>query len=315
MEAHVVYRLPAGHRPVVFRKSEPTTRSGPAVAQSPLRFPSNARRTRPVIGRARHESRHRPSGHALASGHIDGLICPADDRHTSSGARRPRTTTLPPATPAKTTTAASPPETVISERPRLVIRSWTPKGTSRSWSEKRCNRACNGPSSQQVRHQSWATAPLDRSAASAYRIERSRRTAIPFHRLVERRRLAGPVPHRKLRPAKRHCQIHHRQSERKTMSDEVELPPLVVKDRPRASSAFAANAAAWAGEYGGAVKSTGGTARLSGIAAVERHRPGHAAKAVRATSIRPASGRVHVALGETTEQLVRAHSDFNRQAR
>ena len=79
MEAHVVYRLPPGQRPRQFRKSEPTdTELARLVAQSPLRF---------HIERPADKADHRPRppmspgiGHRamlLASGHIDGLICPA----------------------------------------------------------------------------------------------------------------------------------------------------------------------------------------------------------------------------------------------
>ena len=124
MESHVVYTLPAGQRPTVFRKSEPTdTELARLVAQSPLRF---------HIERPADTADYRPRppmspgiGHRamlLASGHIDGLICPADEPpHVIRG------------TAAKDTYVASCEEsedeqgnvtsrTVISERPRLVIR-------------------------------------------------------------------------------------------------------------------------------------------------------------------------------------------------
>jgi hypothetical protein len=123
-EAHVVYRLPPGTRPTTFRKSEPTdTELARLVAQSPLRF---------HIERPADKISHRPRppmspgiGHRamlLASGHIDGLICPADEPpHVIRG------------TAAKDSYVASCDEsednqgnvvtrTVISERPRLVIR-------------------------------------------------------------------------------------------------------------------------------------------------------------------------------------------------
>jgi hypothetical protein len=81
MDTHVVYRLPAGQRPRLFRKSEPTdTELARLVTQSPLRF---------HIERPADNAGHRPRppmspgiGHRamlLASGHIDGLICPADE--------------------------------------------------------------------------------------------------------------------------------------------------------------------------------------------------------------------------------------------
>jgi len=124
METRIVYRLPPGERPRHFRKSEPTdTELARMVAQSPLRFhlqrPADKANDRP-----------RPPmspgiGHRamlLASGHIDGLICPADEPpHVIRG------------TAAKDKYVASCDEnededgkittrTVISERPRLVIR-------------------------------------------------------------------------------------------------------------------------------------------------------------------------------------------------
>ena len=124
MAAHVVYKLPAGQRPRIFRKSEPTdTELARLVAQSPLRF---------HIERPADKADFRPRppmspgiGHRamlLASGHIDGLICPADEPpHVIRG------------TAAKDKYVASCDEiegedgslttrTVISERPRLVVR-------------------------------------------------------------------------------------------------------------------------------------------------------------------------------------------------
>ena len=121
---NVVYRLPAGVRPKVFRKTEPTdTELARLVAKSPLRFHIE----RPAD---RADYRPRPplspgNGHRamlLASGHIDGLICPPDEPpHVIRG------------TAAKDEYVASCDEsedengntttrTVISERPRLVIR-------------------------------------------------------------------------------------------------------------------------------------------------------------------------------------------------
>jgi hypothetical protein len=124
MQAQIVYRLPPGQRPRQFRKSEPTDAElRRMVAQSPLRFQLQqpAEQT---------QSRLRPplspgTGHRamlLASGHIDGLVCPPDEPpHVIRG------------TAAKDKYVASCDEnededgnvttrTVISERPRLVIR-------------------------------------------------------------------------------------------------------------------------------------------------------------------------------------------------
>jgi len=124
MASHVVYRLPAGQTPRTFRKSEPTdTELARLVAHSPLRF---------HIERPADRASHRPRppmspgiGHRamlLASGHIDGLICPPDQPpHVIRG------------TAAKDSYVAScdtstddqgnvTTRTVVSERPRLVIR-------------------------------------------------------------------------------------------------------------------------------------------------------------------------------------------------
>lgn len=124
MEQHVVYTLPAGVRPKHFRKTEPTdTELARLVAKSPLRFHIE----RPAD---RLDYRPRPplspgNGHRamlLASGHIDGLICPpGEPPHVIRG------------TAAKDEYVASCDDsvddagnvttrTVISEKPRLVIR-------------------------------------------------------------------------------------------------------------------------------------------------------------------------------------------------
>jgi hypothetical protein len=124
MQDCFVYRLPAGVRPKMFRKTEPTdTELARLVAKSPLRFHIE----RPAD---RADYRPRPPlspgiGHRamlLASGHIDGLICPPNEPpHVIRG------------TAAKEEYVASCNEsedeagtvttrTVISERPRLVIR-------------------------------------------------------------------------------------------------------------------------------------------------------------------------------------------------
>ena len=124
LAARILYKLPAGTRPRQFQKSEPTdTELARLVKQSPLRFhvqrPADKANDRlrppmsPGIG-------HRAM--LLASGHIDGLICPLDEPpHVIRG------------TAAKDKYVASCDEnededgnvttrTVISERPRLVIR-------------------------------------------------------------------------------------------------------------------------------------------------------------------------------------------------
>lgn len=124
MEARVVYRLPPGERPRQFRKSEPTdTELARLVAQSPLRFHLQ----RPVD---RVNCRPRPPmspgiGHRamlLASGHIDGLICPPGEpphviRGTAAKDKYVASCDENEAEDGNVTT-----RTVISERPRLVIR-------------------------------------------------------------------------------------------------------------------------------------------------------------------------------------------------
>lgn len=124
MESKTIYTLPPGNRPRQFRKVEPTdVELARMVAQSPLRFhlqPSSDgahRRLRPPMSPG--------AGHRamlLASGHINGLICPAGEPpHVIRG------------TAAKEEYVASCEEnedddgnvvtrTVVSERPRLVIR-------------------------------------------------------------------------------------------------------------------------------------------------------------------------------------------------
>jgi len=124
IDSRIVYTLPPGQRPRQFRKLQPTdTELARMVAQSPLRFHLE----HPVSG-ANHRLRPPMSpgaGHRamlLASGHIDGLICPAEEPpHVIRG------------TAAKDSYVASCDEsededgnvttrTVFSERPRLVIR-------------------------------------------------------------------------------------------------------------------------------------------------------------------------------------------------
>ena len=81
MASHVVYTLPPGVRPKMFRVTEPTdTELARLVSRSPLRFHIE----RPAD---RLDYRPRPplspgNGHRamlLASGHIDGLICPPNE--------------------------------------------------------------------------------------------------------------------------------------------------------------------------------------------------------------------------------------------
>jgi hypothetical protein len=124
MERRTVYTLPAGQRPRQFRKVEPTDAElSRLVAQSPLRF-----RIQPPTDKLSYRLRPPMSpgiGHRamlLASGHIDGLICPPDERpHVIRGT----------ATKDKYVASCDESEdadgnvttrTVVSERPKLVIR-------------------------------------------------------------------------------------------------------------------------------------------------------------------------------------------------
>jgi hypothetical protein len=124
MNLRTVYNLPAGQRPRQFHKLEPTDAElSRLVAQSPLRF-----RIQPPADKLNYRPRPPMSpgiGHRamlLASGHIDGLICPPDERpHVIRGT----------ATKDKYVASCDESEddngnvttrTVISERPRLVIR-------------------------------------------------------------------------------------------------------------------------------------------------------------------------------------------------
>jgi hypothetical protein len=124
MNLRTVYKLPPGQRPRQFRKLESTDAElSRLVAQSPLRF-----RIQPPADKLNYRPRPPMSpgiGHRamlLASGHIDGLICPPDERpHVIRGT----------ATKDKYVASCDESEddsgnvttrTVISERPRLVIR-------------------------------------------------------------------------------------------------------------------------------------------------------------------------------------------------
>jgi hypothetical protein len=121
---HPVYKLPHGQHPKQFRKLEPTdVELARLVARSPLRF-----HIQPPADKFNYRPRPPMSpgiGHRamlLASGHIDGLICPPDEPpHVIRGT----------ATKDKYVASCDENEdengnlttrTVISERPRLVIR-------------------------------------------------------------------------------------------------------------------------------------------------------------------------------------------------
>jgi predicted RNA methylase len=124
MEAQIVYKLPPGARPRQFRKSEPTdTELARLVVRSPLRF--HLERSADKVNHRARPPMSPGAGHRamlLASGHIDGLIHPADEPpHVIRGT----------ATKDKYVASCDENEdedgnvttrTVISERPRLVIR-------------------------------------------------------------------------------------------------------------------------------------------------------------------------------------------------
>ncbi|MEI8375325.1 MAG: DUF6094 domain-containing protein [Planctomycetota bacterium] len=131
MEDHFVYKVPAGQRPRFFRKTEPTdTELVRLVTQSPLRF---------HIERPADKLNYRPRppmspgiGHRamlLASGHIDGLICPTDEpphviRGTAAKDQYVASCDESEAEDGSVTT-----KTVISERTRLVVRILDSEGT------------------------------------------------------------------------------------------------------------------------------------------------------------------------------------------
>ena len=124
MDTHVVYRLPPGTRPKMFRKSEPTdTELARLVAQSPLRF---------HIERPADKSGNRPRppmspgiGHRamlLASGHIDGLICPTNEPPHVIRGTAAKDSYVASSNTSEDDNGNVTTRTVISERPRLVIR-------------------------------------------------------------------------------------------------------------------------------------------------------------------------------------------------
>lgn len=130
MEDSIVYKLPTGQRPRHFRKTEPTdTELARMVAQSPLRFhlapPADKLnyRPRPPLSPG--------NGHRamlLASGHIDGLICPPDEpphviRGTAAKDSYVASCDTTEDDAGKVTT-----RTVISEKPRLIIRVLDTRG-------------------------------------------------------------------------------------------------------------------------------------------------------------------------------------------
>jgi hypothetical protein len=95
------------------------------------------------------------------------------------------------------------------------------------------------------------------------------------------------------------------------MSDEVELPPLVVTTG-KSEFRLRCHAAAWAAEYGGSVKIHRRHSRdYPGLLLVSATGPDTAAKAVRATLYQPdVEAEFILDTGDTTERMVRAHGAF-----
>ena len=91
------------------------------------------------------------------------------------------------------------------------------------------------------------------------------------------------------------------------MSDEVELPPLVVTTG-KSQFRLRCHAAAWAAEYGGAVKIHRRYSRdYPGLLLLSATGADTAAKAVRATLYQPdVQAEFALDLGDTTERMVRA---------
>ena len=96
------------------------------------------------------------------------------------------------------------------------------------------------------------------------------------------------------------------------MSDEVELPPLVVKTG-KSEFRLRCHAAAWAGEYGGAVKiHRRRSLDYPGLLLLSATGPDTAVKSVRATLYHPdIAAEFALHLDGTTERLVRATSSFD----
>jgi predicted RNA methylase len=126
LEKNIVYTLPSGTRPRTFCKTEPTDAElVRLVAQSPLRFLID----RPAVADTE-ANRPRPPmsigiGHRallLASGHVNGLVCPPDEpphviRGTAAKDQYVASCDTTEDDDGNLTT-----RTVISEKPRLVIR-------------------------------------------------------------------------------------------------------------------------------------------------------------------------------------------------
>lgn len=130
MADQFTYRLPAGLRPKFFRKSEPTdTELARLVAQSPLRF-----HIEPPAEKINHRLRPPMSpgiGHRamlLASGHIDGLICPPDEPPHVIRGTAAKEEYVASCESSEDDAGTLTTRTVISEKPRLVIRVLDSRG-------------------------------------------------------------------------------------------------------------------------------------------------------------------------------------------
>jgi hypothetical protein len=129
IEENFTYDLPPGVHPKTFRKKEPTDAEViRLVAKSPLRFQLDP----PADGICKLRPPLPPGiGHRamlLASGHIDGLICPPDEpphviRGTATKIKYTASCEVSEGSDGEITT-----RTVISEKPRLVIRVLTSTG-------------------------------------------------------------------------------------------------------------------------------------------------------------------------------------------
>ncbi len=96
------------------------------------------------------------------------------------------------------------------------------------------------------------------------------------------------------------------------MSEEIDLPPLIVKTG-KSEFRLRCHAAAWAGEYGGTMKIHRRHSRdYPGLLLLSATGPDTAVKSVRATLYQPeVEAEFTLNLGDTTERMLRARFTFD----